>query len=184
MDQWACDRRDMRVNDPRERIAAAACESLIRKTTCFAGLNFTTLKLRILRAALEALEKAEVELNLLNYASKSFARDRKQKIAQGLRNAIYKCRPGSLFVKALQRIADLLDKGRRISQFFAENLSHGEKLSRISPRRLCALPQGRSHRIEKWHFFARLVHAAQITEPGGDGKAQQLDRSFPLQLLF
>jgi hypothetical protein len=23
MDQWACDRRDMRVNDPRERIAAA-----------------------------------------------------------------------------------------------------------------------------------------------------------------
>jgi hypothetical protein len=42
-----------------------------------------------LRAALEALEKAEVELNLLNYASKSFARDRKQKIAQGLRNAIY-----------------------------------------------------------------------------------------------
>jgi len=42
-----------------------------------------------LRAALEALEKAEVELNLLNYVSKSFARDRKQKIAQGLRNAIY-----------------------------------------------------------------------------------------------
>jgi len=42
-----------------------------------------------LQAALEALEKAEVELNLLNYASKSFARDRKQKIAQGLRNAIY-----------------------------------------------------------------------------------------------
>src|SRR5260221_12748828 len=29
---------------------------------------------------------------MLNYASKSFARDRTQKIAQGLRNAIYKCR--------------------------------------------------------------------------------------------
>jgi hypothetical protein len=43
-----------------------------------------------MRAALEALEKAEeVELNLLKYASKSFARDRTQKIAQGLRNAIY-----------------------------------------------------------------------------------------------
>ena len=42
-----------------------------------------------LQAALEALEKAEAELNLLNYASKSFARDRTQKIAQGLRNAIY-----------------------------------------------------------------------------------------------
>ena len=42
-----------------------------------------------LQAALEALEKSEVELNLLNYASKSFARDRTQKIAQGLRNAIY-----------------------------------------------------------------------------------------------
>src|SRR6267378_7043394 len=94
-----------------------------------------------LQAALEASEKAEVELNLLNHASKSFARDRTQKIAQGLRNAIYKCRPGSLFVKALQRIADLLDKGRRISQFFTEYFAHGEKLSRISPRSLRALPQ-------------------------------------------
>src|SRR5882762_8820152 len=118
MDQWACDRRDMRVNDPRERIAAAACESLIRKTTCFAGLNFTTLKLRICRLRSRRWKRAEAELNLLNYASKSFARDRTQKITKGLRNAIYKCRPGSLFVKALQRIADLLYKGRRISQFF------------------------------------------------------------------
>ena len=33
-----------------------------------------------LRAALEALEKAEVELNLLNYASKSFALDRTRKL--------------------------------------------------------------------------------------------------------
>ena len=33
-----------------------------------------------LQAALEALEKAEVELNLLNYASKSFARDRTLKL--------------------------------------------------------------------------------------------------------
>src|SRR5258708_22421215 len=140
MDQWAFDRRDMRVNDPRERIAAAACETLIRKTTCFAGLNFTTLKLRILQAALEALEKAEVELNLLNYASKSFARDRTQKIAQGLRNAIHKCRPGSLFVKALQRIADLLDKSRRISQFFPYYSPQGSKLSRTSPRLLPPFP--------------------------------------------
>src|SRR5258708_17249318 len=85
------------------------------------------------QAALEALEKAEAELNLLNYASKSFARDRMQKIAQGLRNAIYKCRPGSLFVKALQRIAYLLDKVLRIIQFFAEYFAYGEKLSRISP---------------------------------------------------
>ena len=36
-----------------------------------------------LQAALEALEKAEVELNLLNYASKSFALDRTQKLPRG-----------------------------------------------------------------------------------------------------
>src|SRR5258708_40138875 len=93
-----------------------------------------------LQAALEALEKAEAELNLLNYASKSFARDRTQKIAQGLRNAICKCRPGSLFVKALQRIADLLDKGWRISKFFAEYFAYGAKLSRFSPQNLRAWP--------------------------------------------
>ena len=113
-----------------------------------------------LRAALEALEKAEVELNLLNYASKSFARDRTQKIAQGLCNAIHKCRPGSLFVKTLQRIADLLDKGRRISQFFGEYFAHCEKLSRISPRSLRALPQCRGQGIERRHFLARFVQAA------------------------
>src|SRR5258708_20406568 len=112
-----------------------------------------------LQAALEALEKAEVELNLLNYASKSFALDRTQKIAQGLRNAIYKCRPGSLFVKALQRIADLLDKGWRISQFFAEFFAHGEKLSRISPRSLRALPQFRAHGTYLRHFLPHFVHA-------------------------
>ena len=42
-----------------------------------------------MQAALEALEKAGGELNLLKYASTSFARDRTLKIAQGLRNAIY-----------------------------------------------------------------------------------------------
>jgi hypothetical protein len=56
MDQWACDRRDMRVNDPRERIAAAACESLIQKTTCFAGLNFTTFSLPKSPARISAVD--------------------------------------------------------------------------------------------------------------------------------
>src|SRR5258706_79138 len=59
-----------------------------------------------------------------------------------------------VFVKALQRIADLLDKDRRISQFFAEYFAHGEKLSRISPRSLRALPQCRGQGIEHRHFLA------------------------------
>src|SRR5260221_2606211 len=129
-----------------------------------------------LQAALEALEKAEVELNLLNYASKSFALDRTQKIAQGLRNAIYKCRPGSLFVKALQRIADLLDKRRRISQFFAEYFAHGEKLSRISPRSLRALPQCPGQGIEHRHFLTRFVQAPRQTEPRLDENAMPIYR--------
>jgi hypothetical protein len=39
MDHWDCDRRNMRMNDLGERIAAAAYESLIRRTSCFVGLN-------------------------------------------------------------------------------------------------------------------------------------------------
>src|SRR5258708_21361991 len=101
-----------------------------------------------------------------------------------LRNAIYKCRPGSLFVKALQRIADLLDKDRRISQFFAEYFAHGEKLSRISPRSLRALPQCRGQGIEHRHFLARFVRAASKTEPRRNGKAKHLYRSSALQLLL
>src|SRR5260221_12364098 len=88
-----------------------------------------------LQAALEELEKAEVELNLLNYASKSFAIDRTQKIAQGLRNAIYKWLHGSLFVNDLKHIVDLLGKGCRISKFFAEISSNRSSTSRIPSTR-------------------------------------------------
>jgi len=81
MDQWACDRRDMRVNEPRERIAAAACESLIRKTTCFAGLNFTTLKLRICRLRSRRW-KSGSRVEFIELCLQIFALDRTQKIAQ------------------------------------------------------------------------------------------------------
>src|SRR5260370_30742453 len=94
----------------------------------------------------------------------------RRKNCPGLRNAIYKCRPGSLFVKALQRIADLLDKGRRISQFFAEYFAHGEKLSRISPRSLRALPQCRGQGIDHRHFLARFAQAPSKPDPRPAGK--------------
>src|SRR5258708_30612111 len=67
MDQWACDRRDLRVN------SRCSLREPHPKNDTLRWRELYNIEAPHLRAALEALEKAEVELNLLNYASKSFA---------------------------------------------------------------------------------------------------------------
>ncbi len=74
MDQWACDRRDLRVN------SRCSLREPHPKNDTLRWPELYNIEAPHLQAALEALEKAEVELNLLKYASTSFARDRTRKL--------------------------------------------------------------------------------------------------------
>jgi hypothetical protein len=74
MDQWACDRRDLRVHSRCSLRESHPKNDLLRWPELY------NIEAPHLQAALEALEKAEVELNLLKYASTSFARDRTRKL--------------------------------------------------------------------------------------------------------